>query len=130
MIEPPEKPDIDFLICFAVREEAAFALPLPEIDGGAKPLITGMGRRNASTQIQKALTQFNPECVITCGFAGALDSRLKIGDVLFDEDFDAGLAPTLNALKAVNASFHCSTRVAVTAREKSELRHSTGADAV
>lgn len=130
MVEPSEKQDIALLVCFAVREEASFALPLPDVEGGRETLITGMGRRNASTQIHRTLTAFNPERVITCGFAGALDSKLKIGDVLFDEDFNAGFGAALAALGVVNANFHCSTRVAVTALEKTELRRTTGADAV
>jgi adenosylhomocysteine nucleosidase len=120
---------LGFLICFAVKEEAARAWPL-EAEDGRQLLITGMGRRNASEQFRKALDRFNPERVLTCGFAGALNPALKIGDVLFDQDFDPGLAGKLEAAGAVPAQFHCSTRVAVTVAEKAELRRTTGADAV
>ncbi len=67
---------IAFLICFAVREEAAFAWPL-RVKGGVDRLITGMGRRNASTQFHEALRRLSPERVLTCGFAGALNPRQK-----------------------------------------------------
>ena len=121
---------VGFLVCFAVKEEAAFAWPLPMVRDGRDMLITGMGRRNTSEQFRKALERLNPECVLTCGFAGALDPALKIGDVLYDEDFEAGFAKKLEALGARPGTFHCSTRVAVTVSEKAELRRTTGADAV
>src|SRR5262245_37359280 len=120
-----EKPHVALLVCFAVREEAAFALPLPKLTGGRDTIITGMGRRNASTRFSEVLERVNPDRVVTCGFAGALSPRLKIGDVLFEEDFDAGFGDALRSLGALNGRFYCSTRVAVTIAEKSELRRST-----
>jgi adenosylhomocysteine nucleosidase len=127
---PAERHRITFLVCFAVPEEAAFASLLPRIPGGRQVLVTGMGRRNASTRFVQALERLNPERVLTCGFAGALNPKLRIGDVLFEEDFDAGLGDMLEELGVIPARFHCATRVAVTAREKSDLRRSTGMDAV
>jgi len=121
---------LGFLVCFAVKEEAAFAWPLPMVKDGRDVLITGMGRRNTSEQFRQALDRLNPDRVLTCGFAGALNPELKIGDVLFDEDYDSGLAAKLGALGAKPAKFYCSTRVAVTVAEKTELRRTTGADAV
>ncbi len=120
---------LGFLICFAVKEEAARAWPL-ESEDGRHILITGMGRRNASEKFRKALDRFVPDRVLTCGFAGALNPDLKIGDVLFDEDFESGLSEKLTTLGALPAKFYCSTRVAVTVAEKTELRRTTGADAV
>lgn len=121
---------IAFLVCFTVREEAAFAWPLPFVPGGSGILLTGMGWRNASARFCEALARFDPQRVVTCGFAGALNPKSKIGDVLFDEDWDAGCAEALQALGAVPAKFYCSTRVAVTAAEKTDLWRTTGADAV
>lgn len=120
---------VAFLVCFAVREEAAFATDI-SVEGGFDRLITGMGRRNASTRLQEALRRFSPARVITCGFAGALNPRFKVGDVLFDEDYDAGMSKTLQSAGAIPAKFYCSVRVAVTANEKAELWRTTGADAV
>lgn len=118
------------LVCFAVREEAAFALPLPMAEGGRDSIITGMGRRNAGTRFTEAVGRICPERVLACGFAGALNPGLKIADALFDEDFDAGFGKALRELGAMPGKFYCSTRVAVTAAEKAELRRTTGADAV
>jgi len=121
---------IAVLVCFAVKEEAAFAWPLPVLQGGREILVTGMGRRNASTRFRDALARLDPQRVLTCGFAGALNPEFKVGDVLFDEDFDAGFGEALRSLGAVPAKFHCSARVAAKAAEKAELRRTTGADAV
>jgi adenosylhomocysteine nucleosidase len=121
---------ISLLICFAVREEAVFVSPMPELKGGLQLLITGMGRRNASTRFTQTLERVAPERVLTCGFAGALDPALTIGDVLYDEDFDAGFGRHLDRLGARAGTFYCSARVAVTAAEKSTLRARYGADAV
>lgn len=120
---------IAFLVCFAVREEAAFARPFI-VKGGSERLVTGMGRRNASTRLEEALRRVSPERVLTCGFAGALNPQFKIGDVLFDEDFDAGMGKGLLSAGAIPGKFYCSTRVAVTVGEKSDLWRTTGADAV
>jgi nucleoside phosphorylase len=121
---------VALLVCFAVKEEAAFALPLPMLKGRRDAIITGMGRRNTSTEFEKILRRLSPDRVITSGFAGALNPDLKIGDVLFDEDFDAGFGNSLTSAGAKPGTFHCSARVAVTVSEKAELRKSTGADAV
>ena len=123
----PER--VAFLVCFAVREEAASAR-LIFVKGGTERLITGMGRRNASTRFLETLHRLSPDRVITCGFAGGLNPRLKVGDVLFDEDYDAGLGKALLAAGAKPGKFYCSVRVAVKAAEKAELWRTTGADAV
>jgi hypothetical protein len=120
---------VAFLLCFAVREEVPRA-GLPRVNGGSERIITGMGRRNASTRFQEALNRLSPDRVLTCGFAGALNPEFKVGDVLFDEDYDAGMGEALLAAGAIPAKFYCSVRVAVTAAEKTGLWRTTGADAV
>ena len=117
------------LFCFAVREEAKFFWT-PRVRGGCERLITGMGRRNASEGIRKFLAHTRPGLVVTSGFAGGLNPELKVGTVIFDEDFEAGLTSRLLELKAVPGTFYCAKRVAVTKEEKLELYKSTGADAV
>ena len=116
------------LVCFAVKEEAA---PFKKLCNSAKIkiLITGIGERNARRTFQDALKTFTPVLVVTCGFAGALDPKLKIGDVIFltvDPDLDKALV----ALGALPANFLCAPRIATTAVEKEGLRRETGTSAV
>ena len=118
------------LVCFAVKEEAAPFLDFAKKNPDISVLITGMGRKHAEQALLQSLPKSLPSLVLTCGFAGALDPRLKIGDVVFDADPESRLAPTLQEAGAVPAKFHCATRVATTIAEKTELRKSTGADVV
>ncbi len=117
------------LVCFALKEEAIpfqnLAADLPEVHR----LITGIGRVNAESKLRSFLENCRPRFVLTCGFAGALNSQLAIGDVVFATG-DAMLLERLGRSGARPASFHCSARVAVTAAEKAELRRTTGADVV
>jgi adenosylhomocysteine nucleosidase len=92
--------------------------------------VTGIGRKNAGESLRQAVTTVRPERVLTCGFAGGLDPSLGLGAVVFDHDFDSGVADALVSLGATPARFHCSRRVAITAAEKHSLWKSTGADAV
>ena len=139
---------VELLVCFAVKEEARFfmermvyrpALPvvrrrwLPARPPRA-PLyqvwMTGMGRRNAVEGIRQAIALVQPKRVITSGFAGGLNPKLKFGTIVYDEDFNAGFGPQLEQAGAVRAAFYCHRRVAITAGEKAALWQSTGADAV
>jgi adenosylhomocysteine nucleosidase len=124
-----EREFVDFLILFAVKEEAAH---FPAFRGHArcKSLVSGMGRRNAAECIRRALDHYSPKRVITCGFAGGLNPELRLGSIVFEEDFDTGLNEPLLRLGAVPGKFHCSKRVAVTELEKRSLWEQTGADAV
>ena len=85
----------------------------------------GMGPRNAARWLEQGLGACRPGRLISAGYAGALDPALPLGQVLasWDPGFEAwpGVRP---------GRFHCSSRVAVTAREKAGLRAQTGADAV
>src|SRR3954452_12390594 len=83
----------DVLVCFAVKEEAKFFVPLQ-----AEVLITGMGRKNAGESIRAAIEIVRPSLVLTCGFAGGLNPELPTGAIVFDEDMDAGIGPALLAL--------------------------------
>ncbi len=121
---------VSFLVCFAVKEEAKFFLPRQSRAGSVQAWITGMGRKNAAESIREAVAAVEPECILTCGFAGGLNPALGLGEVVFDYDFDAGVAEPLTNLGAVSAKFHCSKRVAISAEEKRVLWESTGADAV
>jgi adenosylhomocysteine nucleosidase len=113
------------LVCFALKEEAKFLRNTPH-----RILVTGMGRKNAAESLRRELANVQPGLVLTCGFAGALNPKLKLADVVFDEDPECGLVEKLKSLGAIPARFHCAERIAVTAAEKEALRKSTGADAV
>jgi len=140
---------VEWLVCFAVREEARFFLERMvcqshpryrlrprEAAGQAAhgPLyqvwITGMGRRNAVEGIRQAIALVEPKRVITSGFAGGLNPKLQFGTIVYDEDFNAGFGPPLEQAGAVQAAFYCHRRVAITVGEKAALWQSTGADAV
>ena len=116
------------LICFAVPEEAQ-AIPWKVWDWRNKVLVTGIGRQNAEKSVREFLKNHSAKQAFTCGFAGALDPELAIGDVLF-ETSEVGLREKLNAAGAKLARFFCALRIATTAAEKQELRRTTGADAV
>ncbi|MBI1177677.1 hypothetical protein GC207_09585 [bacterium] len=123
-------PSVDWLICFAVKEEAAaLTLPHPETRS-VVTLLTGMGRDNASRAIEQALPIHKPKAVISAGFAGGLNSQLRRGTVVFDSTDELGIIEQLLGLGAIQANFHCAKRVAVTTVEKSLIRDQTGADVV
>jgi adenosylhomocysteine nucleosidase len=124
------KEPVAFLVCFAVKEEAKFFFPRRSRAGAIQAWVTGMGRKNAAESLREAVSAVQPERVLTCGFAGGLNPALALGTVVFDHDFDAGVADALAELGAHPAKFHCSKRVATTTQEKRSLWESTGADAV
>jgi adenosylhomocysteine nucleosidase len=113
------------LICFAVKEEMKFFK-----DGACRTVLTGMGQKNAAESLQKELASQPASLVLTCGFAGALNPDLSVGDVLFDEDENTGLKMKLMELGAKPGGFYCADKVASTAREKEVLRNTSNADAV
>lgn len=124
------KEPVEFLVCFAVKEEAKFFIPRAARNASVQGWITGMGRRNAAESIREAVAAVQPERVLTCGFAGGLNPTLRLATVVYDHDYDSGVEETLNELGAFPGKFHCSRRVAITAAEKQSLWQSTGADAV
>ena len=119
---------VNWLVCFAVNEEAAFFRRSRRRD--PEVVITGMGRRNAVEAVQRAMAAHQPRRVITAGFAGGLAPDLLRGTVVFDQDDELRLETTLRSMGAVPAKFHCARRVAVTASDKTNLRNKTGADVV
>jgi adenosylhomocysteine nucleosidase len=120
-----EKSESSVLVCFAVKEEAKFF-----VADACQTIVTGMGVKNASKGILEVLSKNKPALVLTTGFAGGLNPKLKVGDVVFEEDAEAGLRAGLIKLNAVPVRFHCASKVAVTAADKEELWKATGADVV
>lgn len=117
------------LVCFAVPQEAKPFQKLLHSRADVRITVTGMGSRNAERALRNALALQKPTRAFTCGFAGALDPGLRIGDVVFHTNDDE-LAAQLSRAGAKSVSFCCAARVAVTAMEKSALRRATNADAV
>ncbi|MBI3852128.1 MAG: hypothetical protein HY298_17865 [Verrucomicrobia bacterium] len=116
-------------VCFAVKEEAAAFRKIAAGRTDVAILITGIGQNNAQRSVRDFLRQHSPQRVFTCGFAGGLNPKLKIGDVIFltvYPDLDKALAES----GASPASLFCAQRIVTTAAEKQELRRTTGADAV
>jgi len=119
------------LVCFAVPSEARPFQRCVRGRDDVRVLITGMGGRNADRAVRRALSEFSPACVWTCGFAGALDPTLKIGDIVFEQaTTPERIAAKLFGAGARPVTFHCAERVAITVAEKSALRARTGATAV
>jgi nucleoside phosphorylase len=120
------------LICFALKEEAApFRRKMAAIPG-AGYLLTGIGQQRAEDAVRYFLAHpigDFPDLVFTCGFAGGLNSDLKIGEVVF-ETSDESLRAKLLAANVMPAKFFCADRIATTVAEKQKLRAETGADAV
>jgi adenosylhomocysteine nucleosidase len=117
------------LVCFALKEEAGAFQKLAAQHPAVSMLITGMGRENSRRTLLARLKERTPAYVLTCGFAGGLNPRLAIGDVLFSTS-DPELLARLTAAHAEPGKFLCASRIATTAAEKAELRRTTGADAV
>jgi adenosylhomocysteine nucleosidase len=121
--------EIQSLVCFALKEEAAAFREFATRRTDVQIILTGVGRANAESKVSAFLKCCRPRLVLTCGFAGGLDPQLAVGDVVFATD-DASLREKQNQAGARLVKFHCAARVAVTAAEKTELRRATGADAV
>lgn len=68
--------------------------------------------------------------MLSCGFAGALDPELEIGDVVFHAPGLTVFELTLEKLGARRARFYQVEKVLWTASEKLKLRSLTTADAV
>jgi adenosylhomocysteine nucleosidase len=114
------------LITFAVKEEMKF------FSGGEgiRRFITGMGRDNAERNVLAALEEIKPRLVLTCGFAGGLNPKLKAAEVVFQADPGTDLHSKIEQAGATPVSFFCARRVAITSDEKLRLWRGTGLDAV
>jgi adenosylhomocysteine nucleosidase len=137
------------LVCFALKVEAVPFHKIAADKSGVSTLITGVGRQNAEKSLREFLAANSPKLVLTCGFAGGLNSDLKLGEVVFEipsssnrresaqiesgeksEPIYIGCYDKLIGAGTKPAKFFCADRVAITAAEKKKLRDGTGADAV
>ncbi|GAC1449651.1 MAG: hypothetical protein NVSMB9_33620 [Isosphaeraceae bacterium] len=105
-------------------------------------IISGMGRASARRATEILLDGHQPRCVISAGFAGALDPALKRNEVVFpDEVVDlhggrVAVDPRVrSSLEGQTPRFRAGRLLTVdtlirTAAEKAELRERHGADIV
>ncbi len=114
------------LITFAVKEEMKFFAG----GNGLRRFVTGMGRDNAERNALAALEQIKPRLVLTCGFAGGLNPKLKSCEIVFQTDPGTDLHSKIEQAGATPVHFFCARRVAITIDEKLRLWRGTGADAV
>jgi adenosylhomocysteine nucleosidase len=120
------------LVCFAVAEEAR---PFQKIvvlnpHPAVRIAVSGMGRCNAQAMIDAELKTSRPGLVLTCGYAGALNPELALGQIVFDADAAFPDASGLEKLGGRAVRFVHSEKIVVTAVDKARLRAETGADAV
>jgi adenosylhomocysteine nucleosidase len=119
------------LVCFALKEEAAPFHKIAAGKPGVATLTVGIGRKNAETALRKFLSGTSPKMVLCCGFAGGLNPKFKLGDVVFEiGNLNPEIGNRLVIAGAKRAVFHCANSVATTAAEKKKLFDKTGADAV
>jgi adenosylhomocysteine nucleosidase len=119
------------LVCFAMENEARPFRMRARQRPDLALLVHGVGIRNAENTFRRWLDSHpRPELVFSCGFAGGLDPRWGVGDVLYDAN---KLFPWIDRLQAAGAhpaQFHQATQILVTAAEKKACREATGCDAV
>lgn len=95
---------------------------------------SGIGIAAARSAAEKLFAAVTPRCVISCGYAGALDPGLAVGDLVVAENVSDGeLADRARSCLGSRAHFgelYTSDRALETVFEKEALREKTGALAV
>lgn len=91
---------------------------------------TGIGEKAAESALRDAIVEERPRAVISCGFAGALDGSLQVGDLVTDPGVSEG-----RLLETLPASVRRGPILTVTSPVESSiaklaLHRSTGALAV
>ena len=115
------------LVCFAVRNEAKH---FNSSSQQVKTIFTGIGPANARKSLLRELEHGAPRLVLTCGYAGGLNPKLRHGTVVFNCQPGSRLHEQLQVQGAISGTFHCANHIAVTASSKQSLWIATHADAV
>lgn len=93
-------------------------------------VANGVGRERAGEATEQGWLQLRPDAVISTGFCGALDDRLRVADIVSATSVNATPAQRLTGSRPCHhGAVRSIDRVASTAAEKAELR-SSGACAV
>jgi adenosylhomocysteine nucleosidase len=115
-------------VTFALPEESRDFLRAARDRRDVTVLHTGMGLEAAARATEALLAGLRPDWVLSGGFAGGLDPRLRLGDVLVAENFSSpALLPRCTSPRGPLVS---RARPAELVAEKAALLRETGALAV
>jgi nucleoside phosphorylase len=94
---------------------------------------TGVGEKVCRQRMARFLQDRQLDCLISAGFAGALDDQLRVGDLLLAKISTADLSGTLDSL--ANLPIHFANLLTVpsmidSSEERSRIAQTTGAVAV
>ena len=119
-----------FLVCVAVREEMRKFETKSPLWREVRVLKTGMGPINARHSIRNELSQSTPKVVISCGFAGGLNPKLRPGNLLFSTS-DVQIGKLFGGdFEHNKVKYLRSDRVISTSAEKRLIFATQGLDAV
>src|SRR4029077_18837959 len=95
---------------------------------------TGVGEKVCRQSIAKFLQNRQPDCLISAGFAGALNDQLNVGDLLFAQNFSTAELDKARPLLA-NLPIHVANLLTVPSmidfnEERNKIARATGAAAV
>jgi len=98
-------------------------------------LHTGVGEKSARARLGTFLEEHIPTCLISSGFAGALDETLQVGDLLLAENFSASslvdsARPALSTIQVQVGSMTTAHEVIDSALGRQQIAASTRAVAV
>ena len=116
------------LVCFAVPAESQY---LRKLRPDLAVLHTGMGKENTDRNLRSFLrTEKPPSQIISSGFAGGLNPKLRAETVVMDGKDNTLPNAALESLDIHRGTFFCADRIAVTTDEKQQLWQSTKRDAI
>lgn len=123
-------PTFSILVTFAVPQEAAGFRRAYRRCPNVNTVVTGMGKAGVNRTLERLDRLENPRVMITAGFAGALSSNLRLGDVGYDRDTEFGEKSVFQALGALPVKFATSDHVLVDAPSKKRFGLNSGGEAV
>jgi len=109
------------LVTFAVAFESAAFRRLP-VSRTVRILHTGVGADSARAALEAGLCAEIPERVIVAGFAGALVSRLAVGDLVTDDTARLVSAPAVLTTSAAKRAFRAETGAEAVDMETDAIR--------
>ena len=90
-----------------------------------------MGEANVRQRLVSHLSSNPPGLIVATGFAGALNPKLQVGDLVYEDSLsNPRLEKVLKSATARPGKFFSSNRILITPAEKKAARQKTGADLV